>query len=409
MSKTKTQGSFALFFGTLMGLFASFASGAEEGRNIGGGFQLTPALEADGVYSDNFYYQARNKDAVYGAILRPNGRIVSARGRLKLGLKGGAQFGVFDSPSDNDNYIDNNAEAEIGWQFDTRNRTSLTLNHTYGHDPFGQQRTESLPATLGQGLDVWHSDGLAAGYRYGVKDAPINIEVSVSALQKHYDSNQASTAQLNNNNISARSEIFYNYSPKTAAVLEASAARVYFTDPSARSRNGVVKSVLGGLRWKATAQTTGDVRVGYVLRNYDDTSSRRFQAINWNASVTWAPLVLTSFKLTTGRTAQDSYNNARFVDNRFTVVEVNQKFSDRFSAGLRGSYTRSKFVEASRNDDVYNAGINASYTLNKTVALVAGANYAKRDTDFPVIVTPMNIFDLNYESNSAFVGVRLTP
>lgn len=392
---------------------SSSGSFAQDGRSIGGGFNLASELQADAYFNDNFYSQARNKDPVFGGLFRPSGRILSDRGRLKLGIKAESEFGVFDSPSDNDNYIDSTAEGGVEYLWSTLHRTSFTATHVQGHDPFGEQRTEAR-ANIGDELDIWHSDAIKAAYRYGSRDAPVNVEFSFNGVKKHYDRNQVQTSQLNNTNLSGKAEIFYNYSPRTAAVLEANGGKVYFSDPSAvaRARNGTTKSLLTGLRWKATAQTTGDARVGYVLRNYDDTPGRRFQAINWNAAVTWTPVPLTSTKLTTGRTAQDSYNDARFVDNQFTLVEVNQKFSDRLNAGVRGSYTHSKFVDAApeRNDDVYSAGANASYLLSKGLSLVASANYVKRDTDFPVItVTPTNIFDLNYDATTVILGVRYTP
>lgn len=409
----RTLRKWLVVFSTI-GACASFAAYSQEGRSLGGGFNLASELQADAYYNDNFYSQARNKDTVFGGIFRPSGRILSDRGRLKLGLKAESQFGVFDSPSNNDNYIDSTAEGGVEYLLSTLHRTSFSATHVQGHDAFGTQRTEAQPATIGAELDLWHSDAARAAYRYGSRDAPVNIEFSFNAAKKHYDRNQAQTSQLNNSSLFGRSEIFYNYSPKTAVVLEAIGGNIYFSDPRrvARARSGTYKSLLTGLRWKATAKTTGDARIGYLLRNFDDTPGRRFQAINWNAAVTWTPVPLTTVKLTTGRTAQDSYNTARFVDNLFTLVEADQTLSDRLNAGLRASYTRSRFIDAtpSRNDDIYNAGVYASYLLSKGLSLVANANYAKRDSDLRErVISPTSIFDLDYDATTIILGVRYTP
>ncbi len=391
-----------------------YAVNAQDGHSIGGGFNLASELKAEGYFNDNFYSQARDKEPVFGAIFRPSGRILSDRGRLKLGLRADSEFGVFERPTDNDDYIDSTAEGGVEYLWSTLHRTTFAATHVQGHDPFGVQRTEAQPSSVAAELDIWHSDAIKSAYRYGSRDAPVNIEFSFNAVKKHYDSNQAQTSHLNNTNMSARSEIFYNYSPKTAAVLEASGGKVYFSDPSpaARARNGTTKSILLGLRWSATAQTTGDARVGYMLRNFDGTPDRRFQAINWSAVVTWAPVPLTSVKLITGRAAQDSYTNARFIDNLYSLVQLNQKFSDRLDAGLRGGYTRSKFVEATpgRTDDVYSAGVNASYLLSKALSLIAAVNYVQRESTYPVFfISPTNIFDLDYDATTVLLGFRYTP
>ena len=384
---------------------------SQEGRGIGGGFNAEPSLQIDGYFNDNFYRQARSREAVYGAILRPSGRVLSDRGRLKLSLDAGATVGFFDSPSDNDNYFDGTAGTGVQWALDSRQRMTFAYKHVREHDPFGTERTESRPDSIDRDLDLWHSDSLSAGYIYGTENAPINIGFSVNAQQKHYDTNEAVTSPLNHSTLSAQSEVFFNFSPRTAAILEASAGRIYFNSPNAvaRSRNGTFKYLLTGLRWKATAQTTGDVRVGYLVRNFDDAPGNRFQALNWRASLTWTPLVLTTIKLSTGRTAQSSYNTARFIDNRYTALDVNQRLSDRLNAGLRGSYIRSNFIGLARNDDLYAAGISAEYLLSQALSLVASATYDIRESDFPVIVTPTNIFDLNFNATTALIGLRYTP
>jgi len=88
---------------------------------------------------------------------------------------------------------------------------------------------------------------------------------------------------------------------------------------------------------------------------------------------------------------------------------VNHRFWGNFVASLIAQYQHSSYEDApgtgSTSDDYFGAGVNLTYEINKFVAVEAGYNFDRLDSDLNASQTGWN---RSYTRNRVYIGVRGT-
>jgi polysaccharide biosynthesis protein VpsM len=354
-----------------------------------------------GYYTDNFYYDsaAEESAAAAGATLSPRGSYRSSIGRLDLLGTAEAEIATFDTPGGLDDYEDGRVGAQASWQATRRARWDLRTGFQRGHDPFGINRTED-PTVVDREIDLWHSAEVGTLFHYGAPEATLNAEVGFTALSKSYQTNEDVTRFLDYGATAAQYTVFYNFSPKTAALFDFVRTNIVFADrfDADDFRSGDEYRMRTGLRWLATAKTSGDVRVGIYRRNFEGTTFSD-QGFDWQANVQWAPRARTLLELETSRASQESYR----VDTNVNITQRagatwKQHWSTRVNSQLNAGRVRTEFLGINRVDTLYNVGFNVDYLLRNGLSMVLGVDTASRESNDAV-----NEFD----RFSCFVGVRL--
>lgn len=388
----------------------SMSAAAADGlrmRNLGEGLELGAALSAAQVTNDNFFYQPVNETEVEGLIIGPALGIKQSFRRAIASVHAGAQIAEFDAVGDNSNYTD----AQIGGRFDydggVRTAFGLMLGSQRGHDPFGRDR----PAITSE-LDKWTLNKAEATYRYGAPTATLNLEFEGGISDKDYTSNEATTFILDHSRIYLSQLLLVNYSPKTALILELGEDFVDFAAdpdplnpgaPPTLDRDATELRIRTGVRWKATARTTGDLRVGAVRRDLDDNKVRIVDGFSWKAKISWEPLSRTTVAIETFRSSQETVSDeASVVDNRRYSLSYSQGWGRNFRTVLSAGIGNSKFVGSAqdRKDDLNNYALSAIYSFKGSLSIYADLVRTDRDS---------NVDQRDFDATAAILGIRVSP
>lgn len=363
--------------------------------------RLQASVQAATYHTDNFFNEDANEESALGALVSPRVHFTKETAKIQFHGTLDAEYGTFDAPGTTDDYTDATAGLRLSAQPTLRNQLSLNAGLRHGHDSFGVNRTEDA-TVRDRDLDRWNESTGGIHYRYGAPGARINVEGGLSELQRHYISNRSDTQFLNYDATTLQSALYYNYSPKTSALLDFAWTDYNFDFPFAGGpdqRGGDLYRIRTGVRWLATAKTSGDIRVGYRTRTFDDPASADVSGLDWEIGLKWSPASRTQFELTTARSEQQSYrSDAYLIDITGTTLGWTHTLSARTRAKARLEYLAVDFEGASRNDDIVGGSAGLEYMAMSYLWIVGNASMTNRDSSAP---------GLGYDRLSTFLGIRL--
>jgi polysaccharide biosynthesis protein VpsM len=384
----------AAIFAALFSLNAGAQDGFDSSRASAG-------VLASGVFTDNFYYNTTDEpqESAYGAIVAPSATYRATKGRLDLLANASGEFATYDLESSADDYEDAKAGISSSWLATRRGRLDLRTSFERSHDPFGINRTEDA-TVRDRDLDIWHATQAGMLFHYGAPEATLNAEVGLSALEKQYQTNEADTHFLDYSSSTLQYTIFYNFSPKTATLFDFVRTNVVFPNPFGPldERSGDEYRVRTGLRWLATAKTSGDIRVGTFRRSFEGSASTE-QGLDWEAGVQWAPRARSLFELNAGRGTQESYRaDTRVNITRTVSVGWKQYWGSRMTSTVAARRTQTDFIGLDRTDTIYNVRVGVDYSLSRLLTAALAVDSSQRDSNDPTS---------EFDRSSAFLGVRL--
>lgn len=371
---------------------------AGEAEDVGGA-RLKATLSSVAYFSDNYYNQATGGTSGYGTVITPALSVLKQSAKVELGGSVDAEYGMFNLPGSQDDYLDGEIKLRLVSQATLRNRFRLAGGFKHGHDPFGVDRTEDATAR-DDDLDRWNRVLGSLHYRYGAPGARINAEVGVGGLQKTYVTNRTATEPLNYDSTTVDYAVYYNYSAKTAALVDFSRSDFSF-DRSfgvVDTRGGELYRVRTGVKWLATGKTAGDVRVGYRRRTFD-AGTPDIEGFDWEAGVDWAPVPRSLVRLAVARSEQESYTpDARVINIRSARLDLRHNLSSRLRAEVGLDQIQADFDTSGRSDDVFGADVGLQYLARSFVWVVGSVGTTTRDSTFA---------NREYDRLNAFLGLRL--
>lgn len=403
---------------------------------IGGG-RLVANVAGGVVYTDNYYYQPGTSAAptrsATGFVVRPQVVYTTQTSKVSFNLGVNADYGVWTAPGSKDDYLDRTFGLTLGWTPTFRNRFTLAAEAKHGHDPFGQTRTDScVPATscpaggtVNFDLDQWDRNGGSVHYRYGAPSARLNAEVGAGVTTQRYTTNESvapladgtlqGTRFLDYKVTSADYTVLYNYTPKSALVLNFVRSDVAFDHAFDNNHNGAedagdvdtrsgqLYQVRAGIRWLATAKTSGDIRAGYRQRTFDN-SPQTLEGFDWQAGVQWSPTPPFTAELRTERSEEPSYRedqgtaNSNVIDSKAWQLSLTRTANSRTNVSLTVSDAHLNFFGTGRNDQDRSAGLNLEYRAFSYMYFVSNLSYDERASTEA---------GHDYKRLGAFVGLRL--
>jgi hypothetical protein len=373
------------------------SAGAQEGFDSS---RVSADVLLSGVYTDNFYYGAADEplESGFGAMLAPRAIYKATKGRFDVLATAGAEVATFNrEPADD--YEDGGIGLNTSWLATRRGRLDLRAGFNRSHDPFGINRTENA-TVRDRDLDIWHSMQAGMLFHYGAPEATLNAEIGLSALSKAYQTNEAATRFLDHTNTSMTYTVFYNFSPKTAALFDFIRNDIQFDESfgATDTRGGDEYRVRAGVRWLATGKTSGDLRVGAYRRDFEQIGASE-QGLDWQATVQWAPRARTLLDLEAARGSQESYRADTNVNiTRSVSLRWKQYWGARTSSQLSVAQATSEFVGIARKDTAYNVRLGLDYMLSQSLSAVMAAESFNRTSNEPTS---------EFDRIGAYAGIRL--
>lgn len=366
------------------------------GYRLGPALRLEPSLGARIWHTDNLYYAASDETRATALLIDP--ALVLAytpsSGEYKLGYRGQAgRFNTFDE----DNYFDHEGFFTGDIRALARHRFEYDVRYKRGHDAFGSNRTQGISGGEDREMDIWDESGLAGKYTFGHPEAALNLYARAGVVDKEYTTNRAAGTRFLDYRANAiGGGVLYRIGPRTRAVLDLEHQDIEYDTDANPTFDGELQRALVGLRWLATAKTTGEVLVGHYARNFDADARSDVSGLDWQAKVNWMPRARTQLSVTTGRLVRETYLlGENFINEEYLRLGWRQDWSARIYSDLLLSYYGDTFEGTTRDDDILGAAATGFYRLTRQVTMKGGVEYSERDSTADA---------LDFERNIIFVG-----
>lgn len=186
----------------------------------------------------------------------------------------------------------------------------------------------------------------------------------------------------------------YAVSPDTALFVEVSGNWRNYRLSTSPIENGVLiypnfvnrdsdgVTALVGANFDLAALVRGEIGLGYMKQNFDDSTLDDYSGFGARGQVEWFPTQLTTVTLTGSRSVEDSSlaGSSTYISNNL-ALKVDYELLRNVILSANGSWGKDDYRGIDRNDKRYGAGISASYLMNRNVGLSLAYNYYKKDSE----------------------------
>lgn len=207
-----------------------------------------------------------------------------------------------------------------------------------------------------------------------------------------------------------RSRLSYAVSPNFAVFTQGT-----FTDSEydttqifgglPRSRDSKGYTVSGGVNFELTALVRGDIAVGYLNEEKDDSFFADVSGLSVDAQMEWFPTRLTTVNFNAGRRVVDvgAFESPSALETRFGAGVDHELRRNIILSGYAG-ISNYEYEETDRKDENLEFGASATYKMNKRVHWEVFARNRDRD------VSGTGIFgDPSYGQTQFGIGLKLYP
>lgn len=346
-------------------LLANVAIAADMGPSSGSMFE--PVTVKAGVFEVMPWVGVSvgtNNNAGLSNTVKTSSTVTSFKPNVVVGLptrgqmyavKYSGNFTQFSS-SKVDNFNDQNVEAFADNVWNSRLKSLVSVNYVAGHD--------SRNAILFRDQEIWHATGLNAMAHYGAEGAQGQFELAGGQVAKRYDSNTGGSTQFfNNDQANLKGTFFYRVAPATQMFVEAGATNYNYLVASAAPKDSTEQRYMAGVKWEATAKTTGTIKLGTLKKNFNSALRQDGTATVWDADVTWSPKPYSKFDASLHQTAREDGTSAvsGYLVSQDSDLSWSQDWSGFVTSTLSLGDGVDKFQGGARTDKRQTYALKATY------------------------------------------------
>lgn len=276
-----------------------------------------------------------------------------------------------------DDFNDHNFAAFADNKWTTRLSSLVNLNYTKGHD--------GRNAAMFRSKELWHATELRAKGHYGAEGAIGQFELEAGQLARRYDSNNTGFTQLySNDRTDVKGTFFYRIAPATQMFVEAGDAKYRYLVASPRPLDSTEQRIMAGVRWEATAKTTGSVKLGSLRKSFTSALRQNGTATVWDADVTWSPKQYSKFDASLHQTAREDGSVGGYIVSRDSDFKWSQDWSGFVSSEVTLGDGLDKFQGGVRTDKRQTYGVRATYGFRSWLRAGLGYTNTKRTSTDPL-------------------------
>ncbi len=373
-----------------------------------GPFRVLPEVAVDMQHDNNVTQTATNEISSFATVLSPQVTLELKQSRTNVRINAGTQLGFyFDSSEDDytDAHLSGNANLSLG----SAAGLSVGAQYKLGHDPRGS--TDRVSGNSPAEWDQWGVKGL---FRFG-HEARIGIEAGLGYTAKAYDleANAVALDDFADANVVAR--FFFRVLPKTRLFAEADyTATDYDVTPTkpaeGPNRDSDSLNLSVGLKWDATAKTSGSAQIGYLMEDFDaetytDTSGNSqkiedFSGVSWKVGVDWKPLNRSVVNIATSKYNSEATGVGYNLETTNLSASWTHNWMDPLSTTLGFNFAQTDFEgdPNKREDDVLSYKIGAKYNILKWASVGANVTLANRNSSIASNDYDQTIFSLTFKA-----------
>ncbi|WP_084144301.1 outer membrane beta-barrel protein [Ferrimonas kyonanensis] len=359
---------------------------------MGKGWKFTPQLSAGIGYDDNTAYSSGSGIDSWFWEVTPE--FLVHAGNEVSGYKIGyllTDGNYFDSSEDD--YTDHRFKVDVNHQFTRRHR--IDFNYTYFRDH--EARGTGITEGRGESFDTvaeFNLHDASIIYGFGVPSATINADFELGFYDKDYTNLEAISQFRDYDSIRARTTLYWRLGAKSSLLLEWNGEDKGYDRNAVgeTSRDSVDQQLLAGFKWDATSKTSGEVKIGYEDRNFDDGSREDFSGVAWQAAIDWLPRTYSKFTFETGARAKDPDTFGDYVEEQTYGVNWQHQWRQRFSTSARIRYVDDSYTGIDRDDERLEASVGATLVWRRWLSTELVYRYAEQDSNIQLVTYDKNVF-----------------
>lgn len=367
-----------------------------------GSFLLFPAVELIGGYNTNPGHAAGGSGA---SLLRVAPELQAksdwSAHELKADLRGSY---TWYSPDLTPSLSRPEATAKVNGRIDVTRQSRFDLEGRfllgtdYPNSPNLQAGAAKLPIFTAYG------GTLGFAHRFNRLEVAVKGGVDRTVFQNTSltDGTSVSNQDRNFNQYATGLRAGYEVLPGVTPFVEASIDRRDHdlnTDFFGFQRNSKGKTGKIGTTFQMTKLLTGEVAIGYTVRDYDDSRLAQLKGLIGDASLTWTASALTTVKFTASSNVGESVvPGVSGTLYRDVGVQVDHSFRRWLIGTLKGGFGYDDYVGLDRKDQRYYLGAGITYKIDRSVQLKG---------EFRQEWLRSNVVGPDYTASIFLVGVRL--
>lgn len=376
-----------------------------------GPMTLYPTLGVSLSADSNVARTNTNKIDSFVTQIAPGLRLVGSGSVTTVSLQYQGDVGRY-ADSSIDNYDSHAFVAQVDYAPTSRVKVGAVANYQLGTDPRGTGAREGQQLALRPlKPDEWKRAGVAANLSYGTEGSRGQVEANAGTSKITYDdvrvANGFTRAQAcapvvgldpcdysrfrDYRNSFIDGTFFLRVAPKTSALFSVGQRTFTYDEAPSAARGGSLdsteQSYYVGVRWDATARTTGTARIGRVNKDFD-SGRADYTGTAYELGVQWAPRSYSQVQVTGSRNTRETNGFGDFVVTRLLSAAWTHEWTPRISSGVDAGFGNNQ-TEGSigftrpeiRDEDFRFFGVSGRYQISDWLQVGAGYKYYSNDSN----------------------------
>ena len=344
-----------------------------------GGIPVGPLMVYPGIdlavgYDDNLFLRPTAPTSSSFTVVSPYVRAEAKSGPHKFDFALRIDDGRYHS-SAADSYTDYSLLGNADLVFSGRAALRLRAEHRHGHDARGST-DRGISATP----DEYDNTGIDGMFRYGAPGARGRIEIDAGAFARRYTNNRLTTEVSDRHTTQLGGTFFWRVMPRTELLAQVSYRNIDY-QLATSTLDSTETRYLVGVRWEATAATTGTAKFGRLKKDFDSPLRQDFSGSSWDVGLRWSPLTYSVFDFVTSKQTGESTGVGDTVVSKNYGVTWSHAWSSRLRTQALATFRNDTFIGAgvSRNDDTASFGLRVAYDFRRWLRF--GAEYTRFTRD----------------------------
>ena len=372
---------FGLGAAALLAAGSVFAQGQAPAPTGPAGFPVGPLTVFPGIdlahgYDDNLFLRPTARTSSSFTVVSPYIRAEAKPGPHKFDLGFRIDDGRYHS-SPADSYTDYSLLGNGDMVFSGRAGLKMRAEHRHGHDPRGST-DRGVSATP----DEYDNTGIDGVFRYGAPGAQGRIEIDAGAFARRYTNNRISTSAADRDTSQLGGTFFWRVMPRTELLAQVGHRNIDYKLGTS-TLDSTETRYLVGVKWEATAATTGIAKFGHLKKDFDSAARQDFSGSSWDVGVRWSPLSYSVFDFTSSKQTSESTGVGDTVVGKNYGVTWSHAWSSRLRTQALATFRNDTFVGpgVTRKDDNTSFGVKVAYDFRRWLKLGAEYTHFVRDSN----------------------------
>jgi hypothetical protein len=356
-----------------------------------GTFLILPALTVGNSYNDNIFADDGGERGDYVASIIPALGIESLWSRhfVSLGVLGEInRYGDLSSENDEEYRVDG-----LG-RLDLTGASSAVADISLGRRTIRRANSENTGRVDPEQLDFVNFD-----FTYSHKFGRIRLDLDPFVNRRDYL--ERIDGDRDRIQFGGTPRVWYRFSPALSIFVEPGVGVLDYdrkVDDGGFERNSRTFRGFVGAKFDVSSIIRGEISVGPVHMDFDDSSFDAFTTVGARGEVSWdlTPLTLVEAEVVR-RVSPTNLAGASSKIQSLGLVRVRHELVPDLFLTVDGAYFREDFEGLGREDDNYRIRASAQYLINRFVSIGVGYGFRVRDSNEPAEDCTRNVFTFAIE------------